>query len=1049
MKLDPKLLRETAGEVETAAGKELFRTGHVRLLEETQTRIRYAVSEMQRHEVTVTDRMTIHCDCEVFASRFSCRHAIAAWMFACDTDMPERLLRRRALSVSSAVNALTVNTMPSGGDVQLEVTVAIPARTGQNLRIGLRIGAERMYVIRSIPRFIFALENGENIEFGKKFTFNPEWMRFSEKDRHVLERIRSYITAQSYGEGIPETDGTRMIQIPDTCAHELFDALRQTPFRLMDPTGHVTRVNEIRETRLPMHFRMFLTPTGISASSVIPGEIRPLTKDMAYVLIGNEPAAVPEDQKDLLRVLWENGYDGHCLTDWPLRETADVVCSVMPYLKLRGTVEVSPELNMRLIRKPLEARVYLDKERAAISGRVVFAYGDTEIDPFAPAAEKISLGKGEKLLLRDAEAEHVILDRLADDGFRMYHGTIRLENNDEIWRFVTEGIFELKQCCEVMLSEDFRRIAPRRPTLAGSLKLAGTGLELAMTLDDEPTDEMLAILNAIRRHRKYYRLKDGAFLDLSGMEGVEELAGALCEAAVRDGNEPDRDRITLRAYRTCYLNALLEHAGSRLGIERDESVRETVEALSAPEAKPAVLSDGAELRGYQKRGYEWMSTLDRLHMGGVLADDMGLGKTIQVIALLQAAKEEKRTSLIVAPTSLTYNWLSELNRFAPDMTASVLTGNGLQRASLINHVKENSDLDVLITSYPLIRRDIALMADYRFRFVILDEAQHIKNAGSAAAAAVKQLQADTRFALTGTPMENGIGELWSVFDFVLPGYLPAYNTFIKRYQDGENAEDLRARIGPFLTRRLKQDVLEELPDKTEIVLTARMTQEQQAVYNSAMLRLRPRVREIVEQKHGRGHAEILSAITELREICCHPSLVMDGYAGSSGKMELLSDILPEAAASGRRILLFSQFTGMLRILRAALEEEGYSVMYLDGETPADERLRLTETFNEGRTQIFLISLRAGGSGLNLTGADMVIHYDPWWNPAMEDQATDRAYRIGQTKKVDVIRLVTADTVEQKVVELGSRKKALFERLIAPGDAALEALTEQDIIALFR
>ena len=488
---------------------------------------------------------------------------------------------------------------------------------------------------------------------------------------------------------------------------------------------------------------------------------------------------------------------------------------------------------------------------------------------------------------------------------------------------------------------------------------------------------------------------------------------------------------------------------------RMELVEKQVKALSdslangGGKAETPEMASGVSLRDYQKRGYEWMTALDRMHMGGILADDMGLGKTAQIIALLLATREEGRTSLVVAPTSLTYNWLSEFHKFAPNLSVTVLSGNGTQRAGLIRHITTNGDVDVVITSYPLIRRDISLLKDFRFRFVILDEAQNIKNAGSVAAQAVKQLQADTRFALTGTPMENGVGELWSLFDFVLPGYLPGYNTFLRKYQDGENAADLLKRIQPFLIRRLKQDVLEELPDKMETTLTARMTPEQERIYRAALERLRPQINQLLDEKGaGRGRIEVLSAITELREICCHPALVMSDYKGGSGKEEMLLELLPEMIRNGRRVLIFSQFTSMLRLLRGRIEENGFNTLYLDGDTPAGERLTLTQRFNEGEGEIFLISLKAGGSGLNLTGADMVILYDPWWNPAAEEQATDRAHRIGQQKKVTVIRMVTGETIEEQVVELGARKKALFERLITPGETVLSAMSEQEIRGLF-
>ena len=589
---------------------------------------------------------------------------------------------------------------------------------------------------------------------------------------------------------------------------------------------------------------------------------------------------------------------------------------------------------------------------------------------------------------------------------------------------------------------------PRRPALSGSMRMNGDKLELMLTRDGEPVDEILELIEALSRKRRYFRLRSGEFLDLNDLAGWQEAAAGIYEAAVRDGNELNRDAIVLRAYRAGYLTSMLENSG--LKIELDENVTELTETLKngGGEAAAPALAPGIALRDYQKRGYDWMFALDRMRMGGILADDMGLGKTAQIIALLQTTREAGRTSLVVAPTSLTYNWLSEFRKFAPDLSVTVLTGNGAQRAGLIRHFTTHGDMDVVISSYPLIRRDIALMKDYPFRFVILDEAQNIKNAGSVAAQAVKQLQADTRFALTGTPMENGVGELWSLFDFVLPGYLPGYNTFLRKYQDGENAEDLLRRIHPFLIRRLKQDVLEELPDKMETTLTARMTPEQERIYRASLERLRPRIDQLMDEKGGRGRIEVLSAITELREICCHPSLVMSDYRGGSGKEELLIELLPEMIRDGRRVLLFSQFTSMLKLLKRRLEENGFTTLYLDGDTPAGDRLNLTERFNQGEGEIFLISLKAGGYGLNLTGADMVILYDPWWNPATEEQATDRAHRIGQEKKVQVVRLITGETIEEQVVELGNRKRALFERLITPGESILSALTEQEIRNLF-
>ena len=727
---------------------------------------------------------------------------------------------------------------------------------------------------------------------------------------------------------------------------------------------------------------------------------------------------------------------------------------LVPFLKLTGLVEISDELRRQLIQLPLVARVYLDRSANVrdVVARAQFRYGDRTIDPFDETPLPENLPRGEKLLLRDAAAERKVLDALGAAGFIVSKGHVYLTGQEAIFNFVSEGLQHLQELAEVYLSNDFKRMTPRKPKFAGKMRLNGSALELKFTQDDEPAQEILAIMEALARRRRYFRLKDGSFLDLSAMDEWLPLADSIFEAAQAEGAESvamGDDTIRLQAYRACYLQSLLESLG--LPIEVDEKTQATVRLLTDPsKVQDVKLPDGLSLRPYQERGFQWLLALDRLHMGGVLADDMGLGKTVQVIALLMATRQEGQVSLVVAPTTLTYNWLSELGRFAPDLSVMVLGGSAAQRASQIRHVKEAHDVDVLITSYPLIRQDIEQLTTIEFRFAILDEAQHIKNAGSKGAQAVRQLQAQTRFALTGTPLENGVGELWSIFNFVLPGYLLSYSAFLRRYQDGTDAEDLRRRISPFLMRRLKKEVLTELPDKIESVFTAQMSPEQAKVYEATMMRLRQRVDSIVKEKgFERGRTEVLAAITQLREICCHPSLVLDDYTGTSGKLDMLLDMLPEAIAKGRRVLLFSAFTSMLKILRRELDDAGYETMYLDGDTPAQRRVEMAEQFNAGQGQIFLISLKAGGTGLNLTGADMVIHYDPWWNPAAEDQATDRAYRIGQTRKVEVIRLVTHASIEEQVVALGQRKKALFDQLIKPGESMVGGLSPQEIMSLFQ
>ena len=1049
MRLNPLLMEKLAGPEEYAAGRDLEETGAVRITEEDKGMIRCSVADQGTCNVTLTRRLVIHCDCDVFLRKGCCRHAIAVWLYADRRKIPESMMKKQAPDIASELSGIILKDMPAEANVRLEVTLVLPQKAGQELRIGLRTGEKKLYVIKDIRRFLSGCEAEESMQLGKEFLYQPEWMHYSDDDERLLNLLRKLCSAQEQGARSTGQAANRLMRLPDPFAEELLEMAGDTPLRVMDQSGRIIHCKPVRDIQLPVHFTVNLGPRGLQVAGRIPPDLQPVTTGCTWVMTGSNLIKTEKEQTKLIRLIYENQYEGRCLMEYPLNDTERVIGEVLPYLKIRGAVEIGDELRKRLVRLPLKPEVYLDKDGKSVIATVRFTYGDIMLNPFSSTEKKITLDKGEQLLLRDAEGEHAVLEILANAGFRVGTENIRLSGSDAVFSFVSQGVKCLQEAGEVFLSREFKRIVPRRPILSGSIRMNGDRLELMLNRDGEPVDEILELMEALSRKRRYYRLRSGEFLDLNDLASWQETAAGIYEAAVRDGNELNRDVIVLRAYRAGYLTSMLENSG--LKIEMDSEVKALSDSLAngGGQAETPEMAAGVSLRDYQKRGYEWMIALDRMHMGGILADDMGLGKTAQIIALLLATREAGRTSLVVAPTSLTYNWLSEFRKFAPNLSVTVLSGSGTQRAGLIRHITSNGDVDVVITSYPLIRRDITLLKDFRFRFVILDEAQNIKNAGSVAAQAVKQLQADTRFALTGTPMENGVGELWSLFDFVLPGYLPGYNTFLRKYQDGENAADLLKRIQPFLIRRLKQDVLEELPDKMETVLTARMTPEQERVYRAALERLRPQINRLLDEKGaGRGRIEVLSAITELREICCHPSLVMSDYKGGSGKEEMLLELLPEMIRNGRRVLIFSQFTSMLRVLRGRIEENGFNTLYLDGDTPAGERLSLTERFNQGEGDIFLISLKAGGSGLNLTGADMVILYDPWWNPAAEEQATDRAHRIGQQKKVTVIRMVTGETIEEQVVELGARKKALFERLIMPGETVLSAMSEQEIRGLF-
>lgn len=1052
MTQSPYRLRILAGDEEYQAGEMLYKRGGVRVTEQSGTLMKYVVAGTPRREVIFTPDEAARCTCEKWNETGACRHVVAATLMAQDTGALDEMLRQKAAGAAPRLLAAMESALPEDGTLRMEVTLAYEnggPKQKPRLKLGLRVGEERLYVVRNIPQMIECVDAGESMEFGKGFAYQPEWMHFGPAEMRVLGILRALCMAQKEAGSTLRGADLRVMTLPEPFAEAILQELKNMPFR-MAVGEKAMLVKRVRPARLPLHYRVTGSLRGLTITALFPRDFQPLTASCAYAVVGGAVVAVDAGQQRVMRVLWQEQFGGRSAFEFPMKQTTRVIGELVPFLKLTGVVEIDPDLERQMVKLPLVARVYLDREGRDVVARTQFHYGEETIDPFDESPEPDSMPRTGKLLLRDAAAERQVLDALGGAGFYVRKGRVYLTGQDAIYDFVSGGVQKLQGLCEVYLSRDFRKMTPRKPLLKGSMRMNGSRLELTFTEDGEPAKEILGILEALSKHRRYFRLKDGSFLDLSAMEDWQTLADSVYEAAALEGADAvavSGDTVSLNAFRTCYLNSLLE--GAKLPVTVDETVHQTVKALIDPEEEKVSLPAGLSLRPYQQRGFHWLMTLDRLHMGGVLADDMGLGKTVQVIALLKATRKAGETSLVVAPTSLTYNWLSELARFTPELSVMVLSGSSAQRAAQIDHVRTARDVDVLITSYPLIRRDIDMLKDMPFRFVILDEAQHIKNAGSVGAVAVKQLQAQTRFALTGTPMENSTGELWSIFDFVLPGYLLSYSAFLRRYQDGQDLDDLRRRIRPFLLRRLKKDVLTELPDKLETTLTAQLTPEQEKVYRAAMVRLRERVDHVMTEKGlGRGRTEVLAAITELRQICCHPSLVLSDYSGTSGKMELLLEVLPVAIQAGRRVLLFSQFTSMLKILRRQLEIEGYTCMYLDGETPPAKRLEMAEQFNGGQGQVFLISLKAGGTGLNLTGADMVVHYDPWWNPAAEDQATDRAHRIGQTRKVEVIRLVTHGTIEEQVVALGRRKKALFDQLVTPGEELVTALTEQDIRALF-
>ncbi len=678
--------------------------------------------------------------------------------------------------------------------------------------------------------------------------------------------------------------------------------------------------------------------------------------------------------------------------------------------------------------------IYFDCQGKAVSAVVIASYGTIPIK--IPTMHHTP---SDKIIIRNIDAENAILSHFG--AFYVKDAYYLLDDSNEIYRFITDELETLRKCANIIESDSFAELLKlSKPNITANVSYKKDIDLLEVSFEsDLSAEEMEGILSAVRLKQPFYRNKKGRFISL---DSDNDTANILAEFGFGE-EDVKAKRKSLSKYHALYLSYL-----ARVGkIAEDDSFSELIESVKSIAAD---IPDDIDkiLRAYQRDAVNWMTQLSALGFGGILADDMGLGKTLEVIAFVMSQKPT-RPALVVAPSSLLYNWQSEINRFAPNAKAVIIDGTRQERLLKLELI---SDEDFVITSYPLLRRDIAEYKNIEFSFCFIDEAQYIKNPKTMNAKGVKQIRAKQKFALTGTPVENSLSELWSIFDFVMTGYFGKRREFSENYEKPIAAGHpdasglLKNKIKPFVMRRMKKDVLDELPDKIENTIFADMEEKQRQLYDAYLAVARREVDRILSE--GDSDIMILSLITRLRQICCHPALFDDAYEKESGKLELLIELLHSAIGSGHRVLVFSQFTSMLKIIRERLDKEGISAFYLDGKTPSYERLELADRFCGGEKDVFLVSLKAGGTGLNLTGADMVIHYDPWWNPAVTDQASDRAYRIGQTKAVQVIRLASHGTIEEQILKLQDKKRELADGIIVKNSASLSNLTNEEILSLF-
>ncbi|MFT8457632.1 MAG: DEAD/DEAH box helicase [Liquorilactobacillus ghanensis] len=951
------------------------------------------------------------------------------------------------------------------------------AYSNKSLALRLKVGeaGKRLYRVKDLPRLLQDFTNGATVRLGKKqiLTLRVEDLTpaaFTVYDflrRNLLALLdlqtsleKNDLNDQNLSESLrlPEYGKSALLLGP-AALDDFYATFQGKKVIFINRNARETTHLQLTDHQLKLTIELKKVYgknksfQGLKFATQIPPVF--LGRRTAYYVADQHFHRISLAQADLIKPLLNHDYDDKLTAVIGKQNLAEFYYYYLPdWLADPNINVIQPQLTTDELPPKAEFTFLLDMSKQQLTCRVLVAYHNKQLNLLDSAAP---------LWYRNRHYEKKVQQQLQTffSEIDEVNKKFMLSFSDErLYDLLTQVIPRLQSQGTVKVSAALKNISiVSAPKVTVGVKLQGNLVDLSLNSQDFTAAQLQQIFQQYQLKKKFYRLPNGSFVDLKNenLQSITQLQQSL--------DLPTKSLFTghnqLGANRAFFLDQCLKNNQVNLELKTDQQFQQLIKRFEKLERQKFPLPNllQATLRPYQKIGYQWLRTLATSYFGGILADEMGLGKTIQVITLLLANQQEKfvahASSLIVTPASLVYNWQAELAKFAPSLRVKLITGTQKQRQQQLQALAEDP-VDVVITSYDLLKRDLEQYQSFNFAFEIIDEAQYIKNPRTSAAKAVKKIKSQVRFALTGTPIENGLSELWSIFDFLMPGFLGTYHDFrssfenpIIKEQQKSVQQKLNQLVAPFILRRLKRQVLKDLPEKIEQVYLVEMENKQRTLYQAQTSSLKKRIQSQSEQEVKQSKIQILAGLTKLREICCDPALIFANYQQVSAKRKACLELLSQAVADGHKILIFSQFTSLLKLLAKDLQQQGWDYYELFGTTPKKERIALANKFNHDQVPIFLISLKAGGTGLNLTGADMVIHFDPWWNIAAQNQATDRAHRIGQQNKVNVYSLISKNSIEEKVLQLQQAKKQLADNLLNNQKITSGSLTKQDLLQILQ